>query len=341
MKIIVDAFGGDNAPLAPIAGAVDAHLEYNVEIILTGDEATIRKVAAENDLSLDGITIVHAPDVFTNDDQPATIRSKAKANTSMAVGLNLLKKGEGDAFVSAGNSGALGAGAMFLVKRIKGIQRVAFAPVMPNLNGFFMLIDSGVNTDVRPKALRQFAMMGSIYMNKVMGFENPRVGLANVGTEEHKGDQLRQETFQLLKETPSINFIGNVEGRDIPLDGCDVAVCDGFTGNMILKTYEGVAKALMTKIKGVFTKNMKTKLAAALVLKEMKELKKSMDYNEVGGAPVLGCAKPVFKAHGSANAKTIKNAIRVTVDYVKNDVITSITEALKDIDDTDSENEGE
>ena len=341
MKIIVDAFGGDNAPLAPIAGAVDAHLEYNVEIILTGDEATIRKVAAENDLSLDGITIVHAPDVFTNDDQPSTIRSKAKANTSMAVGLNLLKKGEGDAFVSAGNSGALGAGAMFLVKRIKGIQRVAFAPVMPNLNSFFMLIDSGVNTDVRPKALRQFAMMGSIYMNKVMGFENPRVGLANVGTEEHKGDQLRQETFQLLKETPSINFIGNVEGRDIPLDGCDVAVCDGFTGNMILKTYEGVAKALMTKIKGVFTKNMKTKLAAALVLKEMKELKKSMDYNEVGGAPVLGCAKPVFKAHGSANAKTIKNAIRVTVDYVKNDVITSITEALKDIDDTDSENEGE
>ncbi len=339
MKIIVDAFGGDNAPLAPIQGAVEARAEYGVDIILTGDESTIKKVAAENHLSLDGITIVHAPDVFTNDDQPSTIRSKAKANTSMAVGLNLLKNGEGDGFVSAGNSGALGAGAMFLVKRIKGIQRVAFAPVMPNSKSYFMLIDSGVNTDVRPKALRQFAMMGSIYMNKVMGYEDPRVGLANVGTEEHKGDSLRQETYLLLKDTPSINFIGNVEGRDIPLDGADVVVCDGFTGNMILKTYEGVAMALMKKIKGVFMKNMKTKLAALVVRNDMKELKKSMDYDEVGGAPVLGCAKPVFKAHGSAKAKTMKNAIRVTIDYVKNDVISSITEALKDMDDNGNEGE--
>ncbi len=339
MKIIVDAFGGDNAPLAPIQGAVEAHAEYGVDIILTGDEAIIKKVAAENHLSLDGITIVHAPDVFTNDDQPSAIRSKAKANTSMAVGLNLLKNGEGDGFVSAGNSGALGAGAMFLVKRIKGIQRVAFAPVMPNSKSYFMLIDSGVNIDVRPKALQQFAMMGSIYMNKVMGYENPRVGLANVGTEEHKGDPLRQETYLLLKDTPSINFIGNVEGRDIPLDGADVVVCDGFTGNMILKTYEGVAMALMKKIKGVFMKNMKTKLAALVVRNDMKELKKSMDYDEVGGAPVLGCAKPVFKAHGSAKAKTMKNAIRVTIDYVKNDVISSITEALKDMDDNGNEGE--
>ena len=328
MKIIVDAFGGDNAPLAPIQGAVEAHAELGVDIILTGDENIIRSTAKENGLSLDGISIVHAPDVFTNDDQPSTIRSKAKAETSMAVGFNLLKSGEGDAFVSAGNSGAIGAGAMFIVKRIKGIQRVAFAPVMPNLNSYFMLIDSGVNTDLRPKALRQFAVMGSIYMNKVMGFENPRVGLANVGTEEHKGDALRQESYVMLKNTPSINFIGNVEGRDIPLDGCDVVVCDGFTGNMILKTYEGVAIALMKKIKGVFTKNLKTKLAAAAVLKEMKELKKSMDYDEVGGAPVLGCSKPVFKAHGSSNAKTIKNAIRVTADYVNNDVISAITSAL-------------
>ena len=339
MKIIVDAFGGDNAPLAPIRGAVDAHREYGVDIVLTGDEATIKKVASENGISLDGITIVHAPDVFTNDDQPSTIRSKAKANTSMAVGLNLLKNGEGDAFVSAGNSGAIGAGAMFLVKRIKGIQRVAFAPVMPNSESYFMLIDSGVNTDLRPKALQQFALMGSIYMNKVMGFERPRVGLANVGTEEHKGDLLRQETYVLLKNTPFINFVGNVEGRDIPLDGADVVVCDGFTGNMILKTYEGVAIALMKKIKAVFMKNMKTKLAGALVRKDMTELKKSMDYDEVGGAPVLGCAKPVFKAHGSSNAKTIKNAIRVTIDYVNNNVICAISEALKELPET--ENEGE
>ncbi len=339
MKIIVDAFGGDNAPLAPVQGSVEAHKEYGVDIILTGDEAVIKKTAAENNLSLDGIEIVHAPDVFTNDDQPSTIRSKAKANTSMAVGFQLLKDGKGDAFISAGNSGALGAGAMFLIKRIKGIQRVAFAPVMPNMNSYFMLIDSGVNTDVRPKALQQFAMMGSIYMNKVMGFENPRVGLANVGAEEHKGDTLRQESYALLKETPSINFVGNVEGRDIPLDGADVVVCDGFTGNMILKTYEGVAIALMKKIKGVFTKNIKTKLAAAAVMKEFKEMKNSMDSDEIGGAPVLGCTKPVFKAHGSAKAKTIKNAIRVTMDYVNNNVIASITEALREIDDT--QNEGE
>ena len=339
MKIIVDAFGGDNAPLAPIQGAVEARAEYGVDIILTGDENMIHTVAKENNISLDGITVVHAPDVFTNDDQPSTIRSKAKANTSMAVGFNLLKNGEGDAFVSAGNSGALGAGAMFLVKRIKGIQRVAFAPVMPNLNSRFMLIDSGVNTDLRPKALRQFAMMGSIYMNKVMGVEAPRVGLANVGTEEHKGDALRQEAYVMLKNTPGINFIGNVEGRDIPLDGCDVVVCDGFTGNMILKTYEGVAIALMKKIKGIFTKNFKTKLAAAMVLGEMKELKKSFDYDEVGGAPVLGCSKPVFKAHGSSNAKTIKNAIRVTKDYVSNDVIGSITAALAEMPDIDEEGE--
>ena len=331
MKIIVDAFGGDNAPLAPIQGAVDARAELGVDIILTGDENKIKAVAAENGISLDGIGIVHAPDVFTNDDQPSTIRSKAKAGTSMAVGLNLLKNGEGDAFVSAGNSGAIGAGAMFIVKRIKGIQRVAFAPVMPNLNSNFMLIDSGVNTDLRPGALLQFAMMGSIYMNKVMGFEDPRVGLANVGTEEHKGDALRQDAYKLLKAAPGINFVGNVEGRDIPLDGCDVVVCDGFTGNMILKTYEGVAIALLKKIKGVFTKNLKTKLAAAMVMGEMKELKKSLDYNEVGGAPVLGCAKPVFKAHGSANAKTMKNAIRVTAEYVRNDVIGSITKALADM----------
>lgn len=339
MKIIVDAFGGDNAPLEIIKGAVDAHQEYGVGIILTGDEDKIRSVAAENTLSLEGIEIAHAPDVFTNDDQPSTIRSKSKSATSMAVGFRLLKDGEGDAFVSAGNSGALGAGAMFLIKRIKGIQRVAFAPVMPNSKGYFMLIDSGVNTDVRPAALRQFALMGSIYMNKVMGFSNPRVGLANVGTEEHKGDTLRQEAYALLKSTPAINFVGNVEGRDIPLDGCDVAVCDGFTGNMILKTYEGVAIALMKKIKGVFTKNLKTKLAAAVVMKEMKELKKSMDYDEVGGAPVLGCTKPVFKAHGSANAKTVKNAIRLTMDYVNNNVIASITEALKDISDDVSQEE--
>ena len=336
MKIIVDAFGGDNAPLEIIKGAVEAKTEYGVDIILTGDEATIKKVSAENDIDISGIEIVHAPDVFTNNDQPTSIRSKAKANTSLATGFRLLKDGEGDAFLSAGNSGAIGAGSMFIVKRIKGVKRVAFAPVIPNMTGKFMLIDSGINTDVRPTVLQQFAVMGSVYMNKVLGIDNPRVGLANVGAEEHKGDELRQETYKLLQKTP-VNFIGNVEGRDIPLDGADVVVCDGFTGNMIIKTYEGVALGLLKKIKGIFTKNLKNKLAAALVLKDMKEFKATMDLDEFGGTAVLGCAKPVFKAHGNANAKTIKNAIRVCKDYVANDVIATVTEAMKDLADEDGE----
>ena len=336
MKIIVDAFGGDNAPLEIIKGAVEGKNEYGADIILTGDEQIILKVASENELDLSGIEIVHAPDVFTNNDQPTSIRTKAKANTSLAVGFRLLKEGKGDAFLSAGNSGAIGAGSMFIVKRIKGVQRVAFAPVIPNMTGKFMLIDSGINTDVRPKALQQFALMGSVYMNKVMGIENPRVGLANVGTEEHKGDELRQETYKLLQKTP-VNFIGNVEGRDIPMDGADVVVCDGFTGNLIIKTYEGVALALLGKIKGIFTKSTKNKLAGLLILDDLKQMKKDFDLDEFGGTAVLGCSKPVFKAHGNAKAKTIKNAIRVCMDYVAGDIIATVTESLKDITDTEEE----
>ena len=329
MKIIVDAFGGDNAPLEIIKGAVDAKNEYGVDIILTGNEETIKKVAEENAIPLDGIELVHADSVISNNEAGSDIMKK-RADSSMAVGLKLLHEGGGDAFVSAGNSGALCVGATLIVKRIKGIKRPGFAPVMPNLSGYFMLMDSGANVECKPVMLQQFGLMGSVYMNKVMGVENPRVGLANVGTEEHKGDELRHEAYALLKEAP-LNFIGNIEGRDIPLDGADVVVCDGFTGNIILKTYEGTAMALMKRIKGVFTKNLKTKLAAAMVLSDMKELKKSVDYNEVGGAPILGCAKPVFKAHGSANAKTMKNAIRLTKEYVEKDVIGSISSALSEL----------
>lgn len=339
MKIIVDAFGGDNAPLAVIRGAVDAKHEYGVDILFTGDEATIRKVAAENNISLDGVEIEHAPDVFTNNDQPSSIRTKAKANTSLAVGFRLLKEGKGDAFLSAGNSGAIGAGSMFIVKRIKGVKRVAFAPVIPNISGKFMLIDSGINTDVRPKVLQQFAVMGSVYMEKVLGVKNPRVGLANVGTEEHKGDELRQETYQLLKNSTPVNFIGNVEGRDIPLDGADVVVCDGFTGNMIVKTYEGVALSLLKKIKGIFTKSVKNKLAAAMILGDMKQFKKEMDLDEFGGTAVLGCAKPVFKAHGNANERTIKNAVRVCMEYVSGNVIETVTEAMSAMADSEEEDQ--
>ncbi len=239
----------------------------------------------------------------------------------------MLANGDADAFLSAGNSGALITGATLIVKRIKGIKRPAFSPVIPKAEGVFMLVDGGANAECKADMLRQFAIMGSVYMEKVMKVKNPRVGLANVGTEDHKGDPLRLETYALLKEAP-VNFIGNVEGRDIPQDGCDVLVTDGFTGNLILKTYEGVAAALMTKIKGVFTKNIINKLAAAIVLKDMKKLKKSVDHNEYGGAPILGAAKPVFKVHGSAKAVTVRNAIRLTMEYVETNVIQQIADTM-------------
>lgn len=323
MKIIVDAMGGDNAPLEIIKGVSIAVQEYNAEAVLVGKEDIIKKLANENNISLDKINIVNADNVITMEDNPRDV-VKEKSDSSMAIGLKMLADGEGDAFMSAGNSGALVVGATLIVKRLKSIKRPAFAPVMPKETGMFMLIDSGANIECRPEMLEQFAVMGSIYMSEVMGVKNPRVGLANVGTEDHKGGDLQHDTFALLKES-NLNFIGNIEARDIPFDACEVVVCDGFTGNIILKTYEGVAMALMNKIKGVFKKNLKTKIAASMVLSDMKELKKSIDYNEYGGAPVLGCAKPVFKVHGSAKANTVKNAFRLTMQYVEGDVIGKIS----------------
>lgn len=326
MKIIVDAFGGDNAPLEIIKGSIDAKNEYNADIILVGKEDTIKKVAAENNIDLSGVDIADAPDVISMEDTPSDIM-KDKSNSSMAVGLKMLANGEGDVFVSAGNSGAICVGATLIVKRIKGIKRPGFAPVMPGMNGCFMLCDSGANVEARPEMLLQYGVMGSIYMEKVMGVKNPRVGLANVGTEEHKGDELHQAAYKLLKES-NLNFIGNVEGRDIPMTACDVLVCDGFSGNLILKTYEGVAIALMSKIKGIFKKSLKNKLAASVVYGDLKEMAKELDYNEYGGAPIIGCSKPVFKAHGSSTAKTFKSAIRLSMQYVQGNVIDEISSSL-------------
>lgn len=328
MNIIVDAFGGDNAPLEIIKGSVDAKNEFGVDITLVGNEEIIKKVAAENEINIDGIAIVHAESVISQNEAGTEV-VKGKKDSSMAVGLKMLHDGVGDAFVSAGNSGAICVGATLIVKRIKGIKRPGFAPVIPTLEGSMMLIDCGANVECKPQMLMQFGVMGSIYMEKVMGIKNPRVGLANVGTEPHKGGELQLKTYELL-EASDLNFIGNIEGRDVPVGGCDVCVSDGFTGNLILKTYEGVASALMSKIKGVFNKNLKNKLAAAVVYNDLKEMKKSIDYNEFGGAPIIGCAKPVFKAHGSANAKTFKNAIRLTKEYVENNVVEEITTALKE-----------
>lgn len=326
MKIIVDAFGGDNAPLEIIKGSAIAVKELDTDIILTGKEAVIRQVAKDNELSLDRIEIVDCDEVITMEDDPLSVR-KTKKNSSMAVGFKLLNEGRGDAFVSCGNSGALCVGATTIAGRIKGIKRTAFAPILPSDDEMFMLIDGGANVDARPEILQQFALMGSVYMEKVMKVANPRVGLANVGVEEHKGNDLYRETFQLLKNS-DLNFIGNAEARDIPKGICDVAVCDGFTGNMILKTYEGVAITLMKKIKHMFTDSARGKLAAALTMKELKALKAKFDYSKYGGAPILGSSKPVFKAHGDSKANTLRNAVELSMDYVRSNAIAEISASL-------------
>ncbi|MDF2632472.1 MAG: plsX [Caproiciproducens sp.] len=328
MKIIVDAFGGDNAPLEILKGCAQAVEKLDLDIMLTGREDEIRRVAQENAVSLNRMEIIDAPDVITMEDHAGEIM-KSKTNCSMAEGLRRLAAGEGDAFISAGNSGALVVGATLMVKRIRGIKRVAFAPIMPKNDGCFMLIDSGANVECKADMLRQFGVMGSIYMQKVMNITNPRVALANIGTEDHKGGELQHEAFALLKDS-NLNFVGNIEARDIPLDAGEVIVADGFTGNVILKTYEGVAIMLMGKVKSIFTKSLLNKLAAAIVLKDIKALKKTMDYNEYGGAPLMGCAKPVFKAHGSAKAKTFYNALRLTKAYVAGGVVDEIASSVAD-----------
>jgi len=327
IKIIADAMGGDNAPLDIIKGTVLAQREYNIDVILTGRQSVIKETASKNGLDISQMEIIHCDDVIGMEDSAGDV-VKSKSESSMAVGLKLLKEGKGDAFVSAGNSGALCMGGALIVKRVNGITRPGFAPVLPGLNGCFMLIDSGANVECRPEMLMQFGIMGSIYMEKVMKIKNPRVGLANVGTEAQKGRELQLKTFEILKES-NLNFIGNVEGRDIPLNGCDVLVCDGFTGNLITKTYEGVAIALMDKLKTVFMKNIKTKIAAGLIYKDIKLMKREFDYKEYGGAPIMGTLKPIFKSHGSADAVTFKNAVRLTIEYAKSGVISAILDCLK------------
>ena len=329
MKIIVDAFGGDNAPGEILRGCAQAQTELGIQLALAGDKEKLLACAKELGLSpqLAQMEILDCKDALTMEDDPTAVL-KEKPDSSMAVGLRALAQGRGDAFASAGNSGALVVGATMIAKRIRGVKRVAFAPLLPKSQGFFMLCDGGASVDCRPEMLLQFGLMGSAYMKRVMGIEKPRVGLANVGTEAHKGDELRHQAFELLSQCGDIHFVGNVEARDIPYNACDVVVTDGFTGNMLLKLYEGVAMAVMDKIKGVFTQSLKNKLAAAAVYGDMKQLKKSMDYNEYGGAPIIGAAKPVFKIHGSAKASTVKNALRLTRDYAQSGFVEQIAQAV-------------
>jgi len=328
MRIIVDAFGGDHAPDEILKGCRMAADELGVQIILTGRENEIKEAAKRLELNISDFEIIDCPDIVTMEDEAVDVARRLK-NSSMAVGMRALLEGKGDAFASAGNSGAMVAGATLIVKRIKGVKRVGFAPLLPKSEGFFMLCDSGANVECTPPMLEQFGLMGSVYMKKVMGIEDPRVCLLNNGTEEHKGTELHREAYKLLSEREDIRFVGNLEGRDIPHDGAEVVVCDGFTGNIFLKTYEGVAMALMDKIKGVFTKNLVNKLAASVVYNDMKALKKSMDYNEYGGAPILGCSKPVFKIHGSAKAKTVKSAIGLCMKYAETNIVEEIAKAVQ------------
>lgn len=328
MRIIVDAFGGDNAPLEILKGAALAIAEYGHTVILVGREAEIRRVAQENAVSLYGMEIVDADDVIAMEDEPRSILKEHKG-CSMAEGLRRLAAGEGDAFVSAGSTGALIMGATFLVKRIKGVSRAALAPLMPGDKGPFMLLDSGANVDCRPEMLLQFAQMGSMYMSKVLGGgREATVGLVNVGTEDTKGGELQHEAFALLKES-GLSFVGNIEARDIPFNVADVVVADGFTGNVILKLTEGVADVFMSNIKRIFKTNPLTKLAAALVMPQFKGFKKKMDTSEYGGAPLLGVSKPVIKAHGNSKAAAVKNAIRVAADFANAGVIEAIAEAVR------------
>ncbi len=329
MKIIVDAFGGDNAPLEILRGAADAVAAYGHEILLTGSEETIRRVAEENGISLANMEIVDAPDVIGMEDHPKSILREHK-ESSMAVALRLLSEGRGDAVVSAGSTGALLMGATFIVKRIKGISRPALAPVMPSDKEPFMLIDCGANADCRPEMLVQFAKMGSVYMSHMFPREGgPRVGLLNVGTEDTKGGELQQATFPLLKDS-GLNFIGNVEARDVPAGVADVVVADGFAGNVLLKTLEGTVDMLMKNLKTSFMSSLRTKIGAALVLPGLRALKKKLSTSEHGGAVLLGVNKPVIKAHGNSKAKGFASAIRVAAEFAASGAVEEIAAAARE-----------
>lgn len=329
MRIIVDGFGGDNAPKEILLGCSQAMDELGIDISLSGDPDKLSACARELGLEekLRRMEILPAAQVLTMEDEPDSVL-KAKSDSSMAVGMRALAEGRGDAFASAGNSGAMTVGATMLVKRMKGVRRVAFAPVLPSTKTPFMISDGGANVSCRPEMLLQFGLMGSVYMEKVMGVKNPRVGLVNVGTESHKGDDLRREAYALLSERQELNFIGNVEPRDIPYGACDVAVADGFTGNTVLKLYEGTALAMMGMVKDIYKKSLKNKLAAALIYQDLQGLKKTMDYNSYGGAPIIGASKPVFKMHGNATAYAVRSALKLVRDCTQSGFVEAIAAAI-------------
>ena len=336
MKIILDAMGGDNAPLAPVMGAIEANKLYGAQITLVGQGEKILEVLRAQGIETlpEGVEIMHADDVVDMHDDPAQA-VRTRKNSSMMVGLKMLAEDQGDGFISAGSTGALLSGATLIVKRVKGIRRAAMGPAMPNkAGGKTLLLDCGANAECTPEFLLQFGLVGSLYAKKTLGLEDPRVGLLNIGTEDTKGTPLQKEAYGLLQnasEQGIINFIGNVEGRDVLWGGVDVVVCDGFSGNVLLKSIEGTAMFMGSLMKHkIFKRNIFSVLGYLLCKKGADEVKKMMDYREIGGTQFLGIRKPVIKAHGSSDTLAFRNAVKQAMDAAKADFSEELEQMLKE-----------
>ena len=328
IKVAVDAMGGDNAPAATVKGAVDALKESDkLFVYLSGKEEEIKQELSQYTYPEDRVQIVPASQVIETGEPPVHA-IRGKKDSSLVVALSLVRKGEADAFVSAGSTGAVLVGGQVMVGKLKGVERAPLAPLIPTLTGNSLLIDCGANVDARASHLVQFARMGSIYMENVMKIKNPRVALVNIGAEEEKGNALAKETYPLLKACEDINFIGNIEARDIPYGKADVIVCEAFVGNVILKLYEGVAGALVKKIKGGMMSTLRSKIGALLVKPALKKTLKDFDVSEYGGAPLLGLKGLVVKSHGSSDAVEIKNSILQCIQFKEQNISEKIREHL-------------
>ena len=328
IKVAVDAMGGDYAPGEMVAGAVDAvNAKPGIQVLLVGQEQAVTAELSKFTYNKEQIQVVNAAEVIATDEPPVNAIRKKK-DSSIVVGMNLVKKGEADAFVSAGSSGAILVGGQVIVGRIKGVERPPLAPLIPTEKGVSLLIDCGANVDARPSHLVQFAQMGSIYMEHVMGIRNPRVAIVNIGAEEEKGNALVKETFPLLKECPGINFIGSIEAREIPHGAADVIVCEAFVGNVILKLYEGVGATLISMVKGGMMSTLRSKIGALLVKPALKETLKAFDASRYGGAPLLGLNGLVVKTHGNSKRTEVRNSIIQCVTFKEQGINHKIRESL-------------
>ncbi len=329
-RVALDAMGGDNAPGEIVKGAIDAiHKRKDIKVFLVGQEDLIQNELKQYTYEKDQIEIVNATEVIETA-EPPVMAIRRKKDSSIVVAMNMVKKGEADAFVSAGNSGAVLVGGQLIVGRIKGVERPPLAPLIPTATGVSLLIDCGANVDARPSHLVQFAKLGSIYMEHIMGIQNPRVAIVNIGAEEEKGNALVKETFPLLKECEDINFVGSIESREIPNGMADVIVCEAFVGNVILKLYEGVGNVLIRKVKQGMMTSLRSKIGALLVKPALKETLKSFDASEHGGAPLLGLNGLVVKTHGSSKAKEVSNSIIQCVTFKEQNINEKIRECIKE-----------